>query len=111
MTKNQKQSRYIEGDGTFQKRIDEGRCPACTGSLRDNGSCSVCSLTITDMSDNISDRQEIDMIETQIEPSIEDIAAEPERMSWQDAVTIIEELVMQEESEEVTTAWHRLLQG
>ena len=111
MTKNQNQSLYIEGDGSFQKRIDEGRCPACTGALRDNGSCSVCSLTITDMSDNISDRQEIDMIETQIEPSIEDIAAEPERMSWQDAVTIIEELVMQEESEEVTTAWHRLLQG
>ena len=41
-----------QGDGTFQKRINEGRCPACKGTLivKENRlDCSICTLSITNV--------------------------------------------------------------
>lgn len=41
-----------EGDGTFQKRIDEGRCPSCRSHLivaENRLDCSVCNLSITNV--------------------------------------------------------------
>lgn len=40
------------GDGTFEKRLNEGRCPACTGTLiveKNRLDCSICSLSITNV--------------------------------------------------------------
>lgn len=41
-----------QGDGTFQKRINEGRCPSCKSELivKENRlDCSVCTLSITNV--------------------------------------------------------------
>lgn len=42
-----------EGDGSFERRLREGRCPKCTGVLEKEGDvarCRVCSLSIHDAS-------------------------------------------------------------
>lgn len=43
----------IEGDGSFERRLKEGRCPKCTGYLERDGDsawCGVCKLSIHDAS-------------------------------------------------------------
>jgi len=45
---------YDEGDGTFQKRIDSGRCPKCSTNMtfkdedskQDYMSCKTCGLVM-----------------------------------------------------------------
>ena len=87
----------ITGDGSMQRRIDNGLCPKCaTAWHEDETTCPVCSLTIM--------------------PS-----AMPEKMTWQEAVTIMEGVVsdyvhlMQSDDnswpEKIIEAWKRIQKG
>lgn len=82
----------------MQKRLDEGRCPKCgTAWHEDENTCPVCSLTIM--------------------PS-----AMPEKMTWQEAVTIMEgvvsdyvHMIASDEDNtwpnKITEAWKRIQKG
>ena len=41
----------VVGDGSFERRLREGRCPKCTGYLEKDGDgawCGICKLSIHD---------------------------------------------------------------
>ena len=110
------------GDGTWQKRLDAGQCPKCRHKLEFFTTkklsllvCPLCKLEIIQR-----DPKEIPMLETKLMPSEEDLCAVPEKMSWQDAVSCIEEFMLKrtalwskddDEEGRVRAAWKRILQG
>lgn len=128
----------IDGDGSWQMRLDAGQCPKCGGSLTLNKQtgaifCDICGLEIFDssmLSGNISeDNKESDM-ETQLMPDEQSIADREPRMEWQSAVSLIEAILMDEAEDiekgeghyrqqdgnpelanELRAAWQRILQG
>ena len=115
----------------MQMPLDAGRCPKCSGNLSLNkmdGSiaCPVCGLEIVDswmISDRITDSNEESDMETHLMPDEAAIAAKEPRMKWQEAVSLIEGILLDEAediekqdgnpelAEEVRAAWHRILQG
>ena len=115
----------------MQMPLDAGRCPKCSGNLSLNkmdGSiaCPVCKLEIVDswmISDRITDSNEESDMETHLMPDEAAIAAKEPRMKWQEAVSLIEGILLDEAediekqdgnpelAEEVRAAWHRILQG
>ena len=115
------------GDGSWQKRLDAGQCPKCRHKLEPHTviagvregtqllKCPLCKLEIIQR-----DPKEAPMMETKLMPSEEDLCAVPEKMSWQDAVSCIEEFMLKrtalwskddDEEERVRAAWKRILQG
>jgi hypothetical protein len=127
--KKMTEKNIIEGDGSWQMRLDAGQCPKCGGSLTLNKQtgaifCDICGLEIVDstvLSDMISDSNEESEMETHLMPDEFSIAAREPRMQWQEAVTTIDRVIEDwltdggdvggEVEEEVRAAWHRILQG
>lgn len=125
----------IKGDGSWQMRLDAGLCPKCHNNLSLNKKdgtifCVVCGLEILDseiwfdkMNKDSEQSQETDMHETHLLPSEEDFAATPEKMSWSEAVSLLEGILMDkaediekqdgnpELAQEVREAWKRILAG
>ena len=115
----------------MQMPLDAGRCPKCSGNLSLNkmdGSiaCPVCGLEIVDswmISDRITDSNEESDMETHLMPDEVTIASKEPRMKWQEAVSLIEGILLDEAEDiekqdgnpelanEVRAAWHRILQG
>lgn len=115
----------------MQMPLDAGRCPKCSGNLSLNKmdgriACPVCGLEIVDswmISDRITDSNEESDMETHLMPDEAAIAAKEPRMKWQEAVSLIEGILLDEAediekqdgnpelAEEVRAAWHRILQG
>jgi hypothetical protein len=108
----------IEGDGSWGKAIEDGRCPRCEAQVAVSGEsqarCTSCGLTIIDN----SAKEESMLTESEATP-IED-------MGWSDAVQLIEGVVNEKiktlESQalrqrdvdramKVALAWHRILRG
>lgn len=57
----------VMGDGSFERRLKEGRCPKCTGYLKKDGDdawCSLCNLSIHDGSRANSDKVQGETDET-----------------------------------------------
>ena len=106
-------------------------CPRCSSNLSLNKAsgdiaCGVCGLEIIDswmISDRISDSNEESDMETHLLPDEATIAAKEPRMKWQEAVSLIEGILLDEAEDiekqdgnpelarEVRAAWHRILQG
>ena len=111
--------------------LDAGRCPRCSSNLSLNKidgkiACQVCGLEIVDswmISDRISDSNEESDMETHLMPDEVTIASKEPRMKWQEAVSLIEGILLDEAEDiekqdgnpelanEVRAAWHRILQG
>jgi len=117
----------IEGDGSWGKVIEDGRCPRCEARLSMSGEsqarCTSCGLTIIDN----AAKEESMLTESEATPI--------EEMDWSDAVQLIEGVVNEEiawlESQnkvrckmegvknspegdramKVALAWHRILRG
>ena len=109
----------IEGDGSWGKAIEDGRCPRCearvtTMSGESQASCTSCGLTIIDN----AAKEESMLTESE--------ATRIEEMDWSDAVQLIEGVVNEKikslESQalrqrevdmamKVALAWHRILRG
>ena len=108
----------IEGDGSWGKVIEDGRCPRCearvTVSDESQARCTSCGLTIIDN----SAKEESMLTESEATPI--------EEMDWSDAVQLIEGVVNEKiktlESQalrqrevdmamKVALAWHRILRG
>lgn len=124
----------IQGDGSWEKLMDYGRCPRCKGVLNQiakphaKRECVSCGLTIIDnsaQSYKITDgkpQQGSDMYETRLEAT-EDMIAEDRKspMSWSDAVSTIERVLEEYLNDpepvhhtlesEVREAWNRILRG
>lgn len=132
----------IKGDGSWQNLLDAGRCPKCGGEIEHQlapnykKQCSVCKLTIIDTStpsdkikdDTMPSEWESDMYETRLEPTEDQIFADAivkKNISWSDAVTIIDQLVLEkmeymndypetytaQDYERLELAWNRILRG
>lgn len=101
---------FIKGDGSFQKMLDAGQCPRCKVQVP----CG-CGLQIID--------GEVNMNETKLMPTEEEICLNEESMSWADAISLIEGLILDEAddvehqdgspelAQEIRQAWKRILQG
>ena len=108
----------IEGDGSWGKVIEDGRCPRCEARLSKSGEsqarCTSCGLTIIDN----AAKEESMLTESEATPI--------EEMDWSDAVQLIEGVVNEKiktlESQalrqrevdmamKVALAWHRILRG
>ena len=117
----------IEGDGSWQNSLDAGRCPKC-GATIDKSVCTSCKLVIIDSKarsdtmkeDTMPSEWENDMYETKLMPSEDEICEDQKRMTWQEAVSCIEDFMLKrtalwskdiEEEERVRSAWKRVLQG
>ena len=114
-----------------QFELPSSNCPKCSSNLSLNKAtgdiaCSVCGLEIIDswmISDRISDSNEESDMETHLLPDEATIAAKEPRMKWQEAVSLIEGILLDEAEDiekqegnpelanEVRAAWHRILQG
>jgi len=114
-----------------QFELPSSNCPKCSSNLSLNKldgsiSCGVCGLEIIDswmVSDRISDSNEESDMETHLMPDEVTIAAKEPRMRWQEAVSLIEGILLDEAEDiekqdgnpelanEVRAAWHRILQG
>ena len=114
-----------------QFALPSSNCPRCSSNLSLNKAtgdiaCSVCGLEIIDswmVSDRISDSNEESDMETHLLPDEATIAAKEPRMKWQEAVSLIEGILLDEAediekqdgnpelADEVRAAWHRILQG
>ena len=115
-------SLIIEGDGSWGKVIEDGRCPRCEARLSKSGEsqarCTSCGLTIIDN----AAKEESMLTESEATPI--------EEMDWSDAVQLIEGVVNEKiawlESQDmggvrnspegdramkVALAWHRILRG
>lgn len=124
----------IQGDGSWEKLMDYGRCPRCKGAVNQiakphaKRECHSCGLTIIDNSAEsykIKDdkpQQESDMYETRLEATEHMIAADQKPvMSWGEAVSTIERVLEEYLNDpepvhhtletEVLEAWHRILRG
>ena len=124
----------IQGDGSWEKLMDYGRCPRCKGTVNQiakpyaKRECYSCGLTIIDNSTEsykIKDdkpNQESDMYETRLEATESMIAADQKPvMSWGQAVSTIERVLEEYLNDpepvhhtletEVLEAWHRILRG
>ena len=108
-----------------------GECPKCMSVLslnKTNGNivCAVCGLQIVDSvmsSDRMPDSNKESDMETHLMPDEATIASKEPRMQWQEAVSLIEGILLYEAediekqdgnpklAEEVRAAWHRILQG
>ena len=115
----------------MQMPLDAGRCPRCSSNLSLNKidgkiACQVCGLEIVDswmISDRITDSNEESDMETHLLPDEATIAAKEPRMKWQEAVSLIEGILLDEAEDiekqdgnpelanELRAAWHRILQG
>lgn len=134
-------STIVIGDGSWQERLDQYRCPKCGASLQEveptfvhkyKVTCTSCKLTIIDSnprSDTISgdtmpSEWEGDMYETRLMPTEEQITADQSqgsRIAWHEAVTIMEKVldhylydpepVDEDHQNEVLGAWRRILLG
>lgn len=122
---------YTEGDGSWQMRLDAGRCPKCSSNLtlsKVDGTifCDVCGLEVVDSSivfDTISNRDKESEMETHLMPDEASIADKEPRMQWREAVSVIDSIVMTEAeniqdhdgdpvfAQTVRDAWQRILQG
>ena len=106
----------IEGDGSWGKVIEDGRCPRCEARVTVSGEsqakCTSCGLTIIDN----SAKEESMLTESEATPI--------EEMDWSDAVHVMEEVINEKlktldtkEDEDldramkVALAWHRILRG
>ena len=132
----------VQGDGSWQEMLDSDRCPKCGGSIEHQVApkykkqCSVCKLAIIDSStpsdkikdDTMPSEWESDMYETRLEPTEDQIFADAmlkKNILWSDAVTIIDQLVLEkmeymndypdtytaEDYERLELAWNRILRG
>lgn len=122
---------YTDGDGSWQMRLDAGRCPKCSSNLtlsKVDGTifCDVCGLQVVDSSivfDTISNRDKESEMETHLMPDEASIADKEPRMQWREAVSVIDSIVMTEAeniqdhdgdpvfAQTVRDAWQRILQG
>lgn len=122
---------YTNGDGSWQMRLDAGRCPKCSSNLtlsKVDGTifCDVCGLEVVDSSivfDTISNRDKESEMETHLMPDEASIADKEPRMQWREAVSVIDSIVMTEAeniqdhdgdpvfAQTVRDAWQRILQG
>jgi len=122
---------FTDGDGSWQMRLDAGRCPKCCSNLtlsKVDGTifCDVCGLEVVDSSivfDTISNKDKESEMETHLMPDEQTIADREPRMQWQEAVSLIEGILLDEAEDiekqdgnpelanEVRAAWHRILQG
>lgn len=122
---------YTNGDGSWQMRLDAGRCPKCSSNLtlsKVDGTifCDVCGLQVVDSSivfDTISNRDKESEMETHLMPDEASIADKEPRMQWREAVSVIDSIVMTEAeniqdhdgdpvfAQTVRDAWQRILQG
>ena len=106
----------IEGDGSWGKVIEDGRCPRCEARLCMSGEsqarCTSCGLMIG----YNSAKEESMLTESEATPI--------EEMDWADAVHVMEEVINEKlktldtkEDEDldramkVALAWHRILRG
>ena len=106
----------IEGDGSWGKVIEDGRCPRCEARLCMSGEsqarCTSCGLMIG----YNSAKEESMLTESEATPI--------EEMDWSDAVHVMEEVINEKlktldtkEDEDldramkVALAWHRILRG
>ena len=123
----------VEGDGSWQKLIDYGRCPRCESALNQiakpfaKRECAACGMTIIDNnaeSYKIKDKpnQESEMHETRLNANEKQIAQDTKTlMPWPDAVSIIENVINEylydpepvhhTHESEVLEAWNRILRG
>lgn len=124
----------IEGDGSWQNSLDAGRCPKCGSSIETQlapsfkNVCTSCKLVIIDSKarsdtmkeDTMPSEWENEMYETKLMPSEDEICEDQKRMTWQEAVSCIEDFMLKrtalwskdiEEEERVRSAWKRVLQG
>jgi len=106
----------IEGDGSWGKVIEDGRCPRCEARLSKSGEsqarCTSCGLMIG----YNSAKEESMLTESEATPI--------EELTWSDAVHVMEEVINEKlktldtkEDEDldramkVALAWHRILRG
>ena len=106
----------IEGDGSWGKVIEDGRCPRCEARVTVSGEsqarCTSCGLTIIDN----AAKEESMLTESEATPI--------EELTWSDAVHVMEEVLNEKlktldtkEDEDldramkVALAWHRILRG
>ena len=106
----------IEGDGSWGKVIEDGRCPRCEARLSKSGEsqarCTSCGLMIG----YNSAKEESMLTESEATPI--------EEMDWSDAVHVMEEVINEKlktldtkEDEDldramkIALAWHRVLRG
>ena len=106
----------IEGDGSWGKVIEDGRCPRCEARLCMSGEsqarCTSCGLMIG----YNSAKEESMLTESEATPI--------EEMDWSDAVHVMEEVINEKlktldtkEEEDldramkIALAWHRVLRG
>lgn len=106
----------IEGDGSWGKVIEDGRCPRCEARLCMSGEsqarCTSCGLMIG----YNSAKEESMLTESEATPI--------EEMDWSDAVHVMEEVINEKlktldtkEDEDldramkIALAWHRVLRG
>ena len=106
----------IEGDGSWGKVIEDGRCPRCEAQLSMSGEsqarCTSCGLMIG----YNSAKEESMLTESEATPI--------EEMDWSDAVHVMEEVINEKlktldtkEDEDldramkIALAWHRVLRG
>ena len=109
-------SLIIEGDGSWGKVIEDGRCPRCEARVTVSGEsqarCTSCGLTIIDN----AAKEESMLTESEATPI--------EELTWSDAVHVMEEVLNEKlktldtkEDEDldramkVALAWHRILRG
>ena len=107
----------VQGDGSWQKRLDAGRCPKCGSSIETQlapsfkKACASCGLTIIDstpqssaiVDDTMPSEWESDMEhnffevkfkhETKLMPTEEDIAGKENPMEWSVAVRYVESAI------------------
>ena len=106
----------IEGDGSWGKVIEDGRCPRCEARVTVSGEsqarCTSCGLTIIDN----AAKDESMLTESEATPI--------EELTWSDAVHVMEEVINEKlktldtkEDEDldramkIALAWHRILRG
>ena len=124
-----KHQNIIDGDGSWQLKLEQSRCPKCGNNLTLNKMvgkllCHVCGLEIVDssmLSDKISDSNRESEMETHLMPDEATIASKEPRMKWQEAVTTIDKVIEDwltdggdvggEVEANIRAAWHRILQG
>lgn len=100
-----------KGDGSWQEKLDAGRCPKCGASIETQLApkfqkrCTSCGLVIIDskpQSDNIvddtmpSEWENTAMYETRLEPTEDQILADAvskKQILWPDAVTFMDKIV------------------
>ena len=109
-------SLIIEGDGSWGKAIEDGRCPRCEARVTVSGEsqarCTSCGLTIIDN----AAKEESMLTESEATPI--------EELTWSDAVHVMEEVLNEKlktldtkEDEDldramkIALAWHRILRG